>query len=415
MNPMKDTSSDILIVGSGFAGLTAAINLKRLNIPFRIFEASPAATNIGGSVTIFPNGMRIFRDLGLREKVIESGVTITKAHFQDHNGRFIVLRSMGQEHIYAEPTITIRRALLNALLLEKAQELGIQVEYGKKFVSLEKHDDQVVVSFQDATKVRGRCLIGADGTHSLVREFVLENKFTPKYSKLVFWGGFVSDQSIVSKLQLDPNTQYVSVGPVGFFGYGYVDNVKKSEPSLLWYCYLRQEDRLSRQELDRYTDQEIIDKVLASHENWHEPVRTLIKNSTSFCRASVSDVLDLPQWSNGRVIIIGDAAHAMNPVSGQGASTAMEDAMILTDLLKDYTGDYQDLFRTFEAARKERVHKIAKKARESSRMTMLKVGPVIGWIRNKTFAIVTKVIPESVANWAFTYDVKKVAKDLRSH
>lgn len=412
------SKANLLIVGSGFAGLTSAIFSKKAGLPLRIFEASQGPSNIGGSVTIFPNGMRILRDIGIREKVIEAGAKITAAVFNNENGIHMVDRSMGTEDLYSEPTITIRRAILLQLLIEKAESLGVVIEYGKKLSSVENGLESIRIKFEDNGEAEGQLLIGADGVNSQVRDYIHGKSITPNYSELIYLAGFVTDQSMLSSLKLKKEIQYVTVGPVGFFAYSYIDNVDTvNEPALLWYCYLDQKKRLSRQELNAMTDKEVVEKVAKAHEGWHSPIQDLVKSTSSVCKASVSDIVGLEKWSKGRAIIIGDAAHGMNPISGQGASTAMEDSALLVRLIVEFGEDYNFILEKFEEVRRPRVTKIGAKARNSSKMTMRYFGAFMRWIRNSAFKVLTKLTPESLANWSFIYDVRNdfdKIKKLRS-
>jgi 2-polyprenyl-6-methoxyphenol hydroxylase-like FAD-dependent oxidoreductase len=397
----------LLIVGSGFAGLALAIALKRRGLEFRIFEATKAPSDIGGAVTIFPNGMRILDDLGLASAVRDAGSVITDVQFWDHQGRKIVASSMGTAEKYGQPTVTLRRSLLHRLLVDTAAAEGIQIEYGKRLVDVVSAENNVTARFSDSTEVKGSCLIGADGVHSPVRRSIFQNSADPFYAGLVYYGGFVPIRSLGANFRLNSNTQEVTVGPVGFFGFSYIDPINSPDPCLLWYCYLNQPRRLSKEELAEVGSEEIRSRVLEAHRGWHSPIETLIQKTTSFCKASVFDMVNLKRWSLKRVLIIGDAAHAMNPVSGQGASSAMEDALLLAELIQNQPQQIEEVFGQFENARKIRVQRLGQRARVSSRRTMIRFGTWGCRFRNLAYALLTKVTPESKAHWAFDYDVQK--------
>ena len=402
---MKSEFENILIVGSGFAGLVLAISLHQKKIPFRFFEAMDTPSNIGGSITIFPNGMRIFRKLGIAEQVIDSGATITNAKFQDCSGRHLVNRSMGTKERYGEPTVTIRRTNVINILLNKVAELGIEIEYGKKLKSIAESEAQIELVFTDESSVLGKNVVGCDGINSVVRTHVLEKSILPNYSNLIYFAAFVTDQEFLQKIDLDSKTQYISVGPKSFFAYSIVDNPKMTKhPALLWYCYLNQDSRLSRKELNSINSQDLLKRASKVHEGWHILIKDIISKSESFCKAGVSDIVEITNWSRGRAIIIGDAAHAMNPISGQGACTAMEDAMVLSKFLSRQDLHYSEIFNQLEKIRKPRVSKIAKKARRSSKMTTISLNQTLLWLRNYSFALLTFLTPERKLNWSFDYD-----------
>lgn len=395
----------VLLVGGGLCGLTAAIFLKMANIPFRIFEASDRPTDIGGTVTIFPNGMRVLRECGIKEEVVGRGASIRQAIIQDHSGRPFAALTLGAVERYLEPTITIRRCLLHRLLAEKAQSLGVEIEYGKRLVDVSQDSLRIRLEFDDKTRAEGDVLIGADGINSIVRNFVVPESGGPAYSGLVFFAGFVDDQKLISQAQMRRDAQYVTVGPIGFFGYSHVDHPTEARPSVLWNCYLRQDDRIPGADLKALSDQAVRQRVLLAHRGWHSPILELIENSTSLCKASIFEVIGLDRWCRGRAIVIGDAAHAMNPVAGQGANMALEDAQLLVELLKYPQLPVEEVFRRFEEVRKPRVTQAARRAHRSSRRTMIKVNGLAGWLRNRAYAVLTRVVPDWWTNRRFGYEV----------
>lgn len=402
------TAREVLIAGSGFAGLALGISLKRFGIPCRILEATAQPTHIGGAVTIFPNGMKVLRGLKIADAAIEAGAKVSEVIFLDHFGKKIVTSPRGAIAKYGEPTIAIRRATLFQLLQEAAASEKVDIQYGKKIASLEETQNEVFVRCADGSEFSGRSLIGADGVHSTIRKFVAPATPSAHYANQVFWGGFTALSALPKAFRLEPRSQEVIVGPVGFFGYNFVDPTTNSAPHLHWYCYLRQDDRLSREQLEQVSEAQVREKVVNAHLGWRGPIRELVENSSSFCRANVHDILNLESWHTQRVLLIGDAAHAMNPVSGQGASTAMEDALLLAELLKFQEGDAAPapIFEEFEKLRRPRVTKLTQDARVSGERTMIHFGPIGCRLRNLTYAALTKLVPEGRYHWAYGYDVQ---------
>lgn len=403
---MKE-NDEILIVGCGFAGAVSALSLHKVNVKFRLFEASSAPHDIGGSITIFPNGMRVLKEFGLNAKVEKAGVEINDVFFQDKQGQHLVNRVIGSRKIYNEPTITIKRTVLNSILLSELKKLGVEVEYNKKVKDCEKTQAGMYLRFEDGTSANGSIVIGADGIGSTIRKYVLDDDFTPRYSELLYFGGFVKDQKLINELNIDHHKQYVSIGASSFFAYGYVENPENKESDLLWYTYLNQKSRKSKAELNKISNEELLGRVKESVDGWHSPIEKLVTSSTEYCRASISDVVEVDRWFKDGAVIIGDAAHSMNPISGQGACTAMEDAYMLSLLLEKYAFDPYHTFSTLERIRKPRVSKIAKRARWSSKRTTYEMNSFFEKIRNKVFVLITKLMPVKLANKTFEYDVKK--------
>lgn len=410
---MNNISKDVLIVGSGFAGLIAAITLKNKNIPFKIFEANISQTDIGGSITLFPNSMKVLRLIGIADKVIENGVVMEIAKFQDNYGKHLVNRSMGKIDIYGEPTVTLRRSKLNNIIHEKAKELGIEIYFNKKVIGLTEKEESVQLEFEDGKITEGSIVLGCDGINSFVRKCVLKQDILPNYSGLVYFGGFVNNQKLIKKLNLVFNTQYISIGPTHFFAYSYIDNPKKGDASILWYCYLSQPNRLSKLDLNSMEDKKIIERVLKVHEGWHQPIKEMIENTDDICKASISDIVEIENWRKNKIVVLGDAAHAMNPLSGQGAGTAMEDGYLIANLIDKFRNDYNSAFENFVRLRKDRTTKIARKARKSSKRTTVQLNKYIIILRNRAFALLTYLTPERLLNKFLSYDIEKELNKIK--
>lgn len=395
---------NFIIVGAGFAGLCTAIYFKLNDIQFNIFESKKADLKLGGSVTIFPNGMKILREIGVADKVISLGACMRFARFCNQNGDLIGHYSMGNKETYGEPTITIQRSVLHSIILEKARSIGVSINFEKKLISLSQKENFVDVEFCDNLLTKAKYVIGADGIHSTVRNYVTSKKTYPAYSNQIYVGGFISDKNTIDSFKLDTSTQYISVGPNSFFAYSIVDNTKQKEYNLLWYCYLHKRNHVSRHALRMISDEEILSEVTKVHENWHQPISNLISNSQKIVKTNIYDILGIEKWSDNRILIIGDSSHAINPISGQGASFAMEDAQMLTFLLKHKNESTTNVFKQLERIRKKRITPVAKKARRSTRLSSIKTTPRVQYIRDKLLGIKLKFTPERFYNRTLRYN-----------
>lgn len=137
---------------------------------------------------------------------------------------------------------------------------------------------------------------------------------------------------------------------------------------------------------------------------WHKPVEELIKNTPSFMKGNVHDVQSLPTWHKGRVVLIGDSAHAVSPNSGQGASLALEDAMYLASLFRNSENDWENLFEQFERERKPRVEKIIVEGRRRGD-NKKEITPFSAWIRDRTLSIVLPLFGEKGNRWVYEYKI----------
>jgi 2-polyprenyl-6-methoxyphenol hydroxylase-like FAD-dependent oxidoreductase len=144
--------------------------------------------------------------------------------------------------------------------------------------------------------------------------------------------------------------------------------------------------------------------MLAIYQSYHEPIESLISNSQSSLKLNISDIQTLPKWHEGRVLLIGDAAHAVSPNAGQGASIALEDAMYLARLLRDSSGDYEQVFTQFETDRKTRVEKIVAEGRQRG-VDKQVVTPFQSKIREIMLMIFVNLFGASGQDWLYRYAI----------
>ncbi len=411
---MKNNSQEVLIVGSGFAGLISAIMLKNANISCKLFEANPEIETSGDRLTIFTNSMKVMRLIGVADEVITKGFILEVLKFQDNHGKLMVNRSMGKKSAYGEPTVTIKRSKLHKIILEKAEKLGVEIIYGKKVIGVSENSTSVNLVFEDGTDYSGSFVIGCDGINSFVRRSVLNKDISPNYLGLVYFGGFVHNQELIKKLKLEEKTVYVSVGPANFFTYSYLKSREGSgNDTIHWNCFLSQPERLRKVELDRLQDKEVTERVLNVFARWNNPIEEIIENTSEVWKTSLSDIVEIESWSRGRIIVIGDAAHAMSPLLGQGAGTAMEDAYALARLLEKFDGDYNLAFSELEKLRKPRTTLIAKRARKNSKRTIVEFNNFATKLRNKAFSLINYLTPEKYQNKIQLYDIEKELNKIK--
>jgi 2-polyprenyl-6-methoxyphenol hydroxylase-like FAD-dependent oxidoreductase len=411
---MKNNSQEVIIVGSGFAGLISAIMLKNANIPCKLFEANSENETSGDRLTIFTNSMKVLRLVGVADEVITNGFVLEVLKFQDNHGKLMVNRSMGTKSDYGEPTVTIKRSNLHKIILEKAEKLGVEIIYGKKVIGVSENSRSVNLVFEDGTDYSGALVIGCDGINSFVRRTVLNKQISPNYLGLVYFGGFVHNQELIKKLKLEEKTVYVSVGPANFFTYSYLKSrVGSGNDTIHWNCFLSQPERLRKAELDRLQDKEVTERVLNVFARWNNPIEEIIENTSEVWKTSLSDIVEIESWSRGRIIVIGDAAHAMSPLLGQGAGTAMEDAYALARLLEKFDGDYNLAFSELEKLRKPRTTLIAKRARKNSKRTIIEFNNFATKLRNKAFTLINYLTPEKYQNKIQLYDIEKELNKIK--
>jgi 2-polyprenyl-6-methoxyphenol hydroxylase-like FAD-dependent oxidoreductase len=198
--------------------------------------------------------------------------------------------------------------------------------------------------------------------------------------------------------QRDKQSFTFTYGANGFFGYSGVEN-----GDVMWWSNLPRERELTQAELMDDSLESVQREMLAVYRGYHDPIETLIRNTHSPVKFNIHDIQSLPRWHQDRVILIGDAAHAVSPNAGQGAAMALEDAMYLARLLR-HTDCYQQAFAQFEADRKPRVEKIVAEGRRRGNDKQI-VSPWQQKVRELMMMIFLNLFGIKGQDWLYGYKI----------
>ncbi len=394
---MIQRSRKALIIGAGVAGPVTAILLKKAGFEAAVYETWPYSTGIGGGLQIAPNGMRVLAEAGVADELIRGGAICESIDFYSQAGSRLgsINRNMMQR--FGQPSVNMRRAFLNETVVDKAWSSCVEMHFEKRLVRIEDRADQpIVVYFADGSRAEGDLVIGADGVHSAVREHVVPDGPRPHDLGLISFGGFVP-RSVLGTADASQKMS-MTFGQNGFFGYGFCS----ADPNTGAMCWSTQPIRGADAAAFRAMDQAELRRQLARyHATWHEPIPQLIDALQEIIVSASTDLASLPNWSRGRTILIGDAAHATSPHAGQGASIALEDAMRLVQLLISEQ-QTEVAFQKFEDERRPRVEKVVALARRNgnSKREFTRTG---AWIRNQMIKLILPLSTRS-QDWIFGYD-----------
>ena len=339
-----------LIIGCGISGPVLAMFLRRAGIEPVIYEGRPEPDDGAGYfLNLAPNGVAVLDTLGIKDEVLGHGTPTTSIVLQNHRGK-----RLGE---LPETTILIKRGLLTGALREAALRRGVPVEFGKRLADLEvTREGKVVAHFEDGSEAEGDLLVGGDGIHSRTRRVVMPGAPEPRYAGLIDSGGFTS----VPAVPPSGGVMRMTFGKKGFFGYQVVPSGE-----VYWFENYGEPGEPDRTELQAVPDERWRERLLEIHDDDHEPVAEIIRSTREIGRWPSYDMPSLPTWHEGPVCLIGDAAHAALPSAGQGASMAMEDAVVLARCLRDL-GGVEEAFTAFERLRKDRVEQVVEVARKTS-------------------------------------------------
>ena len=397
---MKPLSRHALIVGAGIAGQALALFLKKAGIAASLYEARTERGDIGGALQVAPNGMEVLAALGLDRRIAGGGMSCDTMVFLNARGRELSrvnLRNLAPSSL---PAVTLKRADLHRALYDEVLRQNVPLHFGKKLAGIEDEPDRKIRAvFADGSHADGDFLIAADGLWSRARAHVVPNGPEPHFMGLLGIGGFVPRAALEAFPAFAEHTMYMMFSPGGFFGFGYAGGDPATGAG--WWINPPRATPLTRDEVDAQDSAQLRAELLARHRGAAPPVEALIGATSEIVNVgNIYDVARLPAWHRGRVGLIGDAAHAVSPNSGQGASLALEDALVLARLLRGDAPAEQALAQ-FEAMRRERVEKVIAYGRRAGEDKKIE-GKIGLWLRDRMVALAMPWVMRS-NRWIYDY------------
>jgi FAD-dependent urate hydroxylase len=387
-----------LIIGGGIAGPAAAIALQKAGIDAVIYEAHPgSAESIGSFLTLGSNGIDALRTIEAEGAALAAGFPTPEITLRGHTGKHLGVSRVSTSLTDGTASHTLRRSDLYQVMHDEASSRGIRFEHGKRLTGAVETGDGVRATFADGSEASGDLLIGCDGVHSAVRTIIDPNAPAPTYAGLVNLGGYVRG----APAEAESGCYTMIFGKRAFFGYAVAP-----DGEVWWFANLPRRDEPARGELAAVDAEEWRRRLIRLYGDDAGPAVRMVEAtpSTGIGRASpVHLIPHLPTWHRGRMVVIGDSAHAPSPSSGQGASLSIEDAVVLAMCLRDLP-DHRQAFTRFEALRRPRVERIIKAA---ARINNSKAaGPVGRVVRDVVLPLILKMAAGSKqAQEVYTYHI----------
>jgi FAD-dependent urate hydroxylase len=383
-----------IVIGGGIAGPATAMALQKAGIEPVVYEAHPtAADGIGAFLTVASNGVDALRVLGADKAVLAAGFPTPAITLRSHTGKRLGTTRTGRAADDETVSRTIRRADLYRILHDEAAARGVPIERGKRLVDAAEEGDGVRAMFADGSEAHADVLVGADGVHSAVRRLIDPTAPPPRYRGLVNTGGYATGV----RVQAAPGSYEMIFGRRAFFGY-----VVAPGGEVWWFANLPRGVEPTRAELASETRP---DRLLEHFADDAGPATALIRATPVLLAAGpVHSISRLEAWHRGPMVVVGDAAHAPSPTSGQGASLSIEDAVVLGQCLRD-APDARAALAAFHATRRRRVERIVKWA---ARVNNSKAaGPVGRVLRDAMMPALLRLTADSKAlRETFDYHVE---------
>lgn len=327
----------VAIIGAGLAGLSLALALHARSIPCTIYELRLPSKVTTGALMLSPNALGVLDSLGVYERIRNKGYNFENIAFKNDQEETTDLYPLGNEKLYGYKALRIYRQVLLTELRSMLQERDIQVIYEKRFSRIlhESAAEGVTFQFEDGSTAQADLLVGADGIHSTVRQNVSPST-TPLYSGMLA----ITCAIPTSKLRFPADKDYSTL-PVAIHGKAgtFIFAPQDVDGSEVLAGTQKPYPEQSKAEWTRLfgAKDELLALLSANRADWPDIVQSGLenvpKNTLSIWPFYIVPKLAAWRSDTQRVIILGDAAHAIPPTAGQGASQAFEDAFTLAFLL----------------------------------------------------------------------------------
>jgi FAD-dependent urate hydroxylase len=339
----------VVIIGAGIGGLTAGIALKQAGYEVEIYDRVRELRPVGAGISLWSNGVKVLNRLGLGQEMAKIGGQMDNMQYRAKTGELLndidllpLIETVGQR------PYPVARAELQQLL-QTAYSDKINLDH--RCIGIEQDQTSATAIFENGQRATGDLVIAADGIRSILRDIVLGREIQPTYAGYINWNGLVP---------VSPDLA----------------------PSNSWVIYVGEHKRASMMPVsgNRFyfffdvplpketpADPDCYQAELKQHfQGWAEPVQQLIErlDPATTARPPIHDIRPLERYVQGRVALLGDAAHATCPDLGQGGCQALEDCYVLMQYLLTTNISVEYALKRYEQDRQQRANPVVEKARQ---------------------------------------------------
>ncbi|KAI0478099.1 FAD dependent oxidoreductase [Xylaria cf. heliscus] len=363
---MLYSTDNVAIIGGGLAGMAAALAFNELSIQCAVYEmrdTNAAPPTSSGALMLSPNALRILDRFGLYSKIKELSYAFDYVYYKDADEQTIDQYPLGDDHVFGYPALRIYRQSLLDVLYAACFERNIPIHFSKKFAEvIDESDTHVAFKFADGTTETASLLIGSDGIHSKLRDYV-----TPGVQKKFVGLAALTWEIPTKQLRIPKEKNYKFPVTILTANGAFVLAPQKADGSaMLAGTQVPLEDRDRDGWSKLFADKEgLVKLATANLEIWPDIAKSGMENINPETMNvwPFYTIPQLPNWASEkhhRVVILGDAAHAIPPTTGQGASQAFEDVMslaLLLSALKENRGlKWEDALQFWQKMRQDRIN-----------------------------------------------------------
>ena len=335
----------VAIVGAGMGGLAAAATLRQIGIDVQVYEQASRFARIGAGIQMMPNSMKVLRGIGIEERLRQSSFA-PYSHLNRVGDTGEVTRELPMpESLYGAPYLCMHRADLHGAL---ASVLPADIIHlGKRLVGLDQGAGRVTLTFADGTRASANAVIGADGVHSVVRDIIVGPDAPIHKGRIAYRAVFPASLM---------NGRDIGRSRTKWWGtdrHIVIYYTRKDRGEIYFVTSVPEPAEWVTAE--SWSAKGDVKELRAAYADFHEDVRAVLGACPDCHKWAILEREPLPHWSDGRVVLLGDACHPMTPYMAQGAATSIEDAAVLARCLEAAEGDdIAGAFKRYEAHRKPR-------------------------------------------------------------
>ncbi|MFD1557304.1 FAD-dependent monooxygenase [Paraburkholderia silviterrae] len=395
---MSLRSTKVAIAGAGIGGLTAAIALRQRGCEVVVVEQAPQLGEVGAGVQMSPNAVKVLRAIGVEPLIRDLACEPLAFTGRDWRSGRVLYRTPIKgtyERLYGAGYYHVHRADLHHALTERLGDADLRL--GQRVAGIEQDQHAASLKLESGETIEADVIIGADGIHSAIRRSILGDE-KPRFTGNICWRGMVPVDALPKGHVELASSNWL--GPKGHVVHYYVKG-----GAMVNFVAVYETDQWTE---ESWSTPSSVDEILKTYAGWNQELLTTFSKAEGCFKWALYDRDPLGRWSQGRVTLLGDAAHPMLPFLAQGAAMAIEDGYELAGTIGSVHAGagIEAALVAYERQRIPRTSRVQLGARARG-ATMHLRSPWARMKRNFGFMLQGLRTPESTthrAEWIFGYD-----------